>query len=81
LVSLVPLFEVTRRCMLICAVWIWAILSDILHTRWALIVAQAVIGLIPAIIMSIWTSHPATVRLSAAYASYFISYICLGTAP
>lgn len=31
--------------------------------------------------MSIWTSHPATVALSAAYASYFICYLCLGTAP
>jgi MFS family permease len=31
--------------------------------------------------MSIWTSHPDAVPLSGAYASYFISYICLGTAP
>ncbi|KAJ5674477.1 uncharacterized protein N7477_004411 [Penicillium maclennaniae] len=62
-------------------VWIWALLSDYLRTRWTLIVLQAVIGIIPCIIMSIWTSHPDTVALSAAYASYFISYICLGTAP
>jgi hypothetical protein len=62
-------------------VWIWALLSDFLRTRWTLIVLQAVIGIIPCIIMSIWTSHPASVALSAAYASYFISYICLGTAP
>ncbi|KAJ5127926.1 hypothetical protein N7448_008705 [Penicillium atrosanguineum] len=62
-------------------VWIWALLSDFLRTRWTLIVLQAVIGIIPCIIMSIWTSHPNTVALSAAYASYFISYICLGTAP
>lgn len=62
-------------------VWIWALLSDYLRTRWTLIVLQAVIGIVPCIIMSIWTSHPNTVALSAAYASYFISYICLGTAP
>lgn len=62
-------------------VWIWALLSDYLKTRWTLIVLQAVIGIIPCIIMSIWTTHPDTVALSAAYASYFISYICLGTAP
>ncbi|PGG96121.1 hypothetical protein AJ79_09718 [Helicocarpus griseus UAMH5409] len=62
-------------------VWIWALLSDFLETRWTLIVFQAVIGIIPCIVMSIWTSHPTTVALSAAYASYFISYICLGTAP
>lgn len=62
-------------------VWIWALLSDYLKTRWTLIVLQAVIGIIPCIIMSIWTAHPDTVALSAAYASYFISYICLGTAP
>lgn len=62
-------------------VWIWAFLSDILQTRWTLIVLQAMIGIIPCIIMSMWTSHPSTVPLSGAYASYFISHICLGTAP
>ncbi|CAG8150192.1 unnamed protein product [Penicillium salamii] len=62
-------------------VWIWALLSDFLETRWTLIVVQAVIGIIPCIIMSAWTANPASVALSAAYASYFISYICLGTAP
>lgn len=31
--------------------------------------------------MSIWTLHPDKVALPAVYASYFISYICLGTAP
>ncbi|KAL3419931.1 major facilitator superfamily transporter [Phlyctema vagabunda] len=62
-------------------VWIWALLSDFLGTRWTLIVAQAVIGIIPCIIMSIWTSHPTSVALSAAYASYFISFLALGTAP
>ncbi|KAF2765340.1 putative allantoate permease [Teratosphaeria nubilosa] len=62
-------------------VWIWALLSDFLRTRWTLIVAQAVIGLVPCIIMFIWTSHPSSVPLAAAYASYFISYMALGTAP
>ncbi|KAJ5488591.1 hypothetical protein N7539_003481 [Penicillium diatomitis] len=62
-------------------VWIWALLSDYFRTRWALIVVQGVIGIVPCIIMSIWTSHPTAVPISAAYASYFISYICLGTAP
>ncbi|KAJ5756672.1 allantoate permease [Penicillium manginii] len=62
-------------------VWIWALLSDFLRTRWTLVVAQGIIGIIPCIIMSVWTSHPSAVPLSGAYASYFISYICLGTAP
>ncbi|KUI60970.1 putative transporter SEO1 [Cytospora mali] len=62
-------------------VWFWAILSDMFQTRWTLLVAQAVIGLIPAITMSIWTRHPSSTPLTAAYASYFISYLCLGTAP
>ncbi|PVH72913.1 putative allantoate permease [Cadophora sp. DSE1049] len=62
-------------------VWIWALLSDYFGTRWTLIIAQAGIGLIPCIIMSIWTLHPDKVALSAVYASYFISYLCLGTAP
>ncbi|KAI0126847.1 major facilitator superfamily transporter [Xylariales sp. AK1849] len=62
-------------------VWIWAILSDLLRTRWTLIVAQAVIGLVPCIAMSVWTASPNTTPLATAYASYFISYLCLGTAP
>jgi len=62
-------------------VWIWALLSDYLQTRWTIIVAQGLIGIIPCIIMSIWTSHPASVALSAVYASYFICFLALGTAP
>lgn len=62
-------------------VWIWAIMSDVFQTRWTLLVAQAVIGLVVSIIMSVWTQHPDTTPLSAAYASYFILYICQGTAP
>ncbi|RMY10578.1 hypothetical protein D0867_08349 [Hortaea werneckii] len=62
-------------------VWIWALLSDFLRTRWTLIVTQAVIGLVPCIVMSIWTADAGSTPISAAYASYFICYICLGTAP
>ncbi|KAH6887731.1 putative allantoate permease [Thelonectria olida] len=62
-------------------VWIWALLSDFLETRWTIIEFQACIGIITCIIMSIWTSHPDSVDLSAAYASYFIAFTCLGTAP
>lgn len=62
-------------------VWVWAILSDILQVRWQLIIVQTVLGLIPGIIMSIWTSEPNKVSLSAAYAGYFMNYVVLGTAP
>jgi hypothetical protein len=62
-------------------VWIWALLSDFLRTRWTLIVFQGLIGIASSITMSIWTKHPNTTPLSAAYAGYFINYICLGTAP
>lgn len=62
-------------------VWIWAILSDVFQTRWTLLVAQAVIGLVPAITMSVWTRHPDSTPIGAAYASFFLSYMCLGTAP
>ncbi|KAK3693168.1 MFS general substrate transporter [Podospora appendiculata] len=62
-------------------VWVWAILSDVLQTRWTLLVAQAVIGLVPCIIMSVWTTHPGRTPLAAAYASYFMTYLSLGTAP
>ncbi|KAK3381093.1 major facilitator superfamily domain-containing protein [Podospora didyma] len=62
-------------------VWVWAILSDMFQTRWTLIIAQGVIGLIPSVIMSIWTTHPGTAPLSYAYASYLMTYLSLGTAP
>lgn len=62
-------------------VWIWAIMSDVFQTRWTLLVTQAVIGLIVSIMMSVWTQHPDTTPLSVAYASYFILYMCQGTAP
>ncbi|KAI7599924.1 major facilitator superfamily transporter, partial [Hortaea werneckii] len=55
-------------------VWIWALLSDFLRTRWTLIVTQAVIGLVPCIVMSIWTANAGSTPISAAYASYFICY-------
>ncbi|KAF4455571.1 major facilitator superfamily transporter [Fusarium albosuccineum] len=46
--------------------------------RWQLIVVQKIgtgtIGLIPAIIMTIWTRNPNNVPLNAAYASYFMTY-------
>jgi hypothetical protein len=62
-------------------VWFWAFLSDHLQIRWPLIVVQAAIALVPDITMSIWTSNPEQVSVSAAYASYFINYMALGTAP
>ena len=62
-------------------VWFWAFLSDHLQTRWPLIITQVSIALIPGIIMSNWTRHPQSVALSAAYASYFLNYTVLGTAP
>jgi MFS family permease len=62
-------------------VWIWAILSDLFQTRWTLLVAQSVVGLVPSLIMSVWTRNPDTTPLWTAYASYFLSYVCLGTAP
>jgi hypothetical protein len=47
-------------------VWIWAILSDTLRTRHTLIIAQALIGLIPAITMTLWTRNPSSIPISAA---------------
>ncbi|KAJ7364304.1 major facilitator superfamily domain-containing protein [Mycena albidolilacea] len=75
-VSAINVIPIGGQAVQVAFVWIWALLSDTLRTRHWLIVAQAVIGLIPAIIMSIWN-----VPLSAKYFSYFISYVVLGTAP
>ncbi|KAK5658060.1 hypothetical protein OQA88_2616 [Cercophora sp. LCS_1] len=63
------------------SVWVWAILSDMFQTRWTLLVAQAVIGLVPSVIMSKWTSDAEGTPLYAAYASYLMTYLSLGTAP
>ncbi|KXH54608.1 major facilitator superfamily transporter [Colletotrichum salicis] len=62
-------------------VWIWAILSDLFMTRWTLIVVQAVIGIACCIAMSVWSSHPTTTPLATAYASNFILFTAMGTAP
>ncbi|OJD33680.1 major facilitator superfamily transporter [Diplodia corticola] len=62
-------------------VWVWAILSDLLETRWTLIIAQGLIGLVPSIALSIWTSHPESTPIASAYAGYFLTFSCMGTAP
>lgn len=63
------------------AVWIWALLSDMLRTRWTLINVQALISLVAAIILSVWTSNPDSTSLASAYTGYFMSFLCCGTAP
>ena len=45
-------------------VWFWAFVSDYFQTRWLVVMAQAAIGLIPSIIMSVWN-----VPLGAKYFS------------
>ncbi|OAA62130.1 Major facilitator superfamily transporter [Cordyceps fumosorosea ARSEF 2679] len=62
-------------------VWVWAYMSDFFRTRWLLIILQATIAVMGAIIMSVWTTHPQATPLSAAYAAYFIQRTALGTAP
>ncbi|KAJ1325889.1 MFS transporter ACS family pantothenate transporter [Microdochium nivale] len=62
-------------------VWIWAILSDLFRTRWTLIVAQGLLGVLVCVMMTVWTQKPGSSPLSLAYAGYFLAYIPLGTAP
>lgn len=52
-----------------------------MYTAVLISLLAGIIGLVPCIIMSIWTLHPSKLPISAAYASYFISYMTLGTAP
>ncbi|KAK7056520.1 hypothetical protein VNI00_003076 [Paramarasmius palmivorus] len=75
-VSAINAIPIGGQAIQVAFVWIWAFLSDWLGNRHLLILAQAVIGLIPCIVMSVWD-----VPLGAKYFSYFISYLCLGTAP
>ena len=35
-------------------VWSWAFISDYFQTRWLVVMAQAVIGFIPSIILAVW---------------------------
>jgi len=57
-------------------VWTWSFVSDYFQTRWLVVMGQAVIGLVPAIIMSVWN-----VPIGAKYFSYFACYLSLATAP
>ncbi|KAL0572107.1 hypothetical protein V5O48_009860 [Marasmius crinis-equi] len=75
-VSAINAIPIGGQAIQVVFVWIWALASDYFKNRHWLIVLQAVIGLIPCIIMSVWN-----VPLGAKYFSYFISYLCLGTAP
>ncbi|KAF9003169.1 retrograde regulation protein 2 [Hymenopellis radicata] len=75
-VSQINVIPIGGGAIQVAFVWIWALLSDWLKTRHWLIIAQAVIGLVPCIIMTIWN-----VPDGAKYFSYFVSFIALGTAP
>ncbi|OCF78525.1 hypothetical protein I204_00465 [Kwoniella mangroviensis CBS 8886] len=57
-------------------VWGWGWASDYFQIRWAIIFAQAVLGLIPGIIMSVWN-----VPMGAKYFSYFLSSSFIATSP
>ena len=72
-------------------VWSWAFISDYFQTRWLVVMAQAVIGFIPSIILAIWN-----VPLGAKYFACkhnqcevrygltqtgFATYLSLATAP
>ncbi|KAF6840162.1 pantothenate transporter [Colletotrichum musicola] len=47
----------------------------------AINVVFAVIGLAVCIAMSVWSTHPTTTPLGTAYASFFIIFTAMGTAP
>lgn len=51
------------------------------RTRWTLIVAQGLLGVLVCVMMTVWTQKPGSSPLSLAYAGYFLAYIPLGTAP
>ncbi|KAK4688214.1 MFS transporter, ACS family, pantothenate transporter, partial [Tremellales sp. Uapishka_1] len=57
-------------------VWGWSFISDYFQTRWLVVMAQAFIGLIPSIILSVWD-----VSNGAKYFSFFATYLSLATAP
>lgn len=74
-------------------VWVCGWISDRLQTRYLVVLAQAVIGLIPAIIMSVWNVSDAAKYTSCAYRpsadqlrpltppTDFLSFTVLCTAP
>ncbi|KAL1406257.1 hypothetical protein Q8F55_007952 [Vanrija albida] len=60
----------------IAAVWFWSFSSDILKTRWTILLAQCIIGIPGAIIMTVWNVPDA-----AKYYSYFILYCVAAGGP
>ncbi|TXT08635.1 hypothetical protein VHUM_02763 [Vanrija humicola] len=60
----------------IAAVWFWSFASDILKTRWTILLAQCIIGIPGAIIMTIWNVPDA-----AKYYSYFLLYCVAAGGP
>ncbi|KAJ9101218.1 hypothetical protein QFC21_003437 [Naganishia friedmannii] len=72
----VLIIPIGGNAIAVACVWIYAFLSDYFQTRWLIVMIQAFIGLIPAIILSVWN-----VSDGAKYFSFFISFTVLATAP
>ncbi|GHJ89187.1 hypothetical protein NliqN6_5589 [Naganishia liquefaciens] len=72
----VLIIPIGGNALAVACVWIYAFFSDYFHTRWLIVMVQAFIGLIPAIILSVWN-----VSDGAKYFSFFISFTVLATAP
>jgi len=49
-----PKLTLAGGAITIVMVWCWAFVSDYFQTRWLVVMAQAVIGFIPSIILAIW---------------------------
>lgn len=61
-VAFVNVIPIGGGAITVVMVWVWAFVSDTFQTRWLVVIGQALIGLIPCIILAIWN-----VPLSAKY--------------
>jgi hypothetical protein len=80
-VTQVNAIPISGSVMQVIFVWVWALISDYFQVRWQLIIVQASIATIPAIMMTIWTRQFDQLSISVAYVGYFMMYMVLGTAP
>lgn len=75
-VTAVNAIPIGGSAITVVTVWVYSFLSDYFQTRWLIVLIQAVWGIIPCIILSVWN-----VPLGAKYFSYFATYLSLATAP
>ncbi|KAJ9111855.1 hypothetical protein QFC20_002442 [Naganishia adeliensis] len=72
----VLIIPIGGNALAVACVWFYAFLSDYFHTRWLIVMVQAFIGLIPAIIMSVWNVSDGAKYFSSPPIFSWLSDLC-----